>query len=140
MTLILKNSLLSLLFAFVLLVVSSTTVLAGAYLITEEELNQLDSNLTQLENINNKLRTELLLSKQELLTVRTELSEVQKQLLLSNNELKLAKQDLTKAQNSLQTANEYLTKYDNEVKSEIRTLKLQRTVLGVAAIYLLARK
>ena len=113
---------------------------SAAYLITEVELQQLDSNLTQLENINNKLRTELVQSKQELLTVRTELIEVQKQLLQSSAELKSAKDSLTKAQSSLQTANESLSKYEQEVKSEIRALKWQRTLLGATIAYLIIKQ
>ena len=129
-----------LLFAWVLLSVTGSGSAEAAYLITAEELQQLDSNLTQLESINNQLRTDLLKSKQDLLTVRTELVEVQRQLLQSSAELKSAKDSLTKASESLQTANESFNKYSKEVSSEIRALKLQRTILGAAIAYLIIKK
>ena len=142
-----KRKVSSLVLCCLLLFSLSTMCSASQYQITSQELDLLDQNLIQLSNLNSQLSTDLTKSKQELIVVRTELVKYQQDLLQTQTELvqlinesKLAKQDLLQAQNSLQVANESLTKLDKEVKSEIRSLRLQRDLSFVALAYLFIKK
>lgn len=134
-----RKCLFSLLFASLVLVLSFGTV-SAQYQISENDLTQLEISLNKLNSINSQLTSDLIKSRQELVIVRTELAQVQKELLLLNEESIQAKLDLKKASESLATANRSLEELKKDVQSETRSLKMQRTVLGVAIAYLIIKR
>ena len=85
---------------------------SGTYQITEAELNQLDSNLTKLEQISQT-------QQQELSRLKTTLQQAQSQLSTS-------REQLAQAQNSLRIANESLKQYAQEEKRTRLRIKAQR--------------
>jgi peptidoglycan hydrolase CwlO-like protein len=121
-----------------LLLLSPTVCLA--FTISTDELNKLDSNLTQLQSINNQLVIDLQLSKQDLQTAKSESAQLKLQLTQLQTESTKAKNDLAQAQNSLATANGLLKKYEAETNAEIASLKLQRIGLIVGLLYFAIHK
>ena len=110
---------LSLLFAWWLLGPSATVSASGTYQITEQELNQLDSNLTKLEQISQT-------QQQELGRLKTTLEMSKQELGMLKNQLTISKEQLAQAQNSLQTANQLLKQYADEEKRTRLRIKAQR--------------
>jgi len=99
---------------------------SGTYTITEAELNQLDSNLTKLEQISVTQQQESARLKDTLTKSEQELSQLKSQLNTSTEQLK-------QAQNSLQNANQLLQKYAAEEKRTRLRIKAQRNFwIGVA--------
>ena len=96
-----------------------TVSASGTYTITEAELNQLDSNLTKLEQISQTQQAELGRLKTTLETSKQELG-------MLKNQLTISKEQLKQAQNSLDNANQLLTKYAAEEKRTRLRIKAQR--------------
>jgi len=96
------------------------------YTVTEAELNQLDSNLTKLEQISVTQQAELGRLKTTLETSKQELG-------MLKNQLTISKEQLTQAQNSLDKANQLLKTYADEEKRTRLRIKAQRNFwIGVA--------
>lgn len=135
---------LSLLCLFVLLAFFSGTASAQAeYRITEPELTRLEQIFSQLSSNNRLLLNDLAASRQDLMTAQqklekyqTDLEKLQEQLVTLKTELAQAQSELKQANTSLRRANESLNKYEAEVRSEIRSLSLQRNGLILLAIIL----
>lgn len=138
---ILKKALASLLFLSVLLVLFSGSVSAQEeYRITETELTRLEQIFSQLSSNNQALLTDLERSRQDLTTVRQKLANYQQELELLQKQLVALKAESAKARNELEQANNLLTKaseslkkYEAGVRSEIRSLTLQRNGLILLA-------
>lgn len=111
-----------------------------AYTTTPDELTQLNSNLTQLAEINSQLSTDLAKSKQDLQTASAQLTQLKLQLTTLQDESSKAKAELIQAQTSLATANGLLTQYEKETNQQIASLKVQRAGLIVAVLYFAIRK
>ena len=118
---------LSCLFCWWLLVASGTCWASGTYTITEAELNQLDSNLTKLEQISVTQQAELGRLKTTLETSKQELGMLKSQLTIS-------KEQLAQAQNSLTNANKLLQEFATEEKRTRLRIKRQRNFWICATI------
>lgn len=103
---------------------------AADYTITEAELTRLETNLTQLEAINNQSQQESRMLREQLAEAKTQLTMLTQQL----NELKAASE---KQQQLLQTANQSLKQYAQEEKAKQRSLKRQRNIAYIIAAGLL---
>ena len=99
---------------------------AAEYRITEVELTRLETNLTQLEAINNQ-------SQQELKMLREQLAEARKQSTMLTQQLNELKAASEKQQQLLQTANQSLEQYAQEEKAKQRSLKRQRNIAYIIA-------
>ncbi len=97
----------------------ATVQAAGTYTITEQELNQLDSNLTKLEQISQT-------QQQELGRLKTTLETSKQELTMLKNQLNISKEQLAQAQNSLDKANQLLKQYADEEKRTRLRIKAQR--------------
>lgn len=103
---------------------------AEVYQITEAELTRLETNLTQLEAINNQ-------SQQESKMLREQLAEAKKQLTMLTQQLNELKADSEKQEQLLQTANQSLKQYAKEENAKQRSLKRQRNIAYIIAAGLL---
>ena len=103
---------------------------AAEYRITEAELTRLETNLTQLEAINNQ-------SQQESKMLRKQLAEAKKQLTMLTQQLNELKADSEQQQQLLQTANQSLKQYAQEEKAKQRGLERQRNIAYIIAAGLL---
>ena len=96
------------------------------YTVTEQELNQLETNLTKLEQIS-------VTQQQELGRLKTTLATSKQELGMLKNQLSISKEQLTQAQTSLDKANQLLKQYANEEKRTRLRIKAQRNFwIGVA--------
>ena len=139
----LPEKILLLVFLFALLfwwcVSAPVTYAAGneqrTYTVTEQELEQLATNLDKLEQISVTQKRELGRLKDTLTKSQTELNQLK-------NQLSTSKEQLKQAQTSLDKANQLLQQYANEEKRTRLRIKRQRnfwiamtiTTLTVAVI------
>lgn len=98
--------------------------------ITEAELARLETNLTQLAEINNQSQTESKMLREQLAEAKKQLTMLTQQL----NELKAASEQ---QQQLLQTANQSLEQYAQEEKAKQRSLERQRNIAYIIAAGLL---
>lgn len=120
---------LSCLLAWWLLGSPATCSASGTYQITEEELTQLETNLSRLEQISRTQKTELT-------RLRQQLAQSQEQLQVLKAQLNTSAEQLTTAQNSLDNANKLLKEYAQEEKNKRLRIKAQRNgyfIMMVAA-------
>ena len=113
------------------------------YQITETELEQLDRNLTELRNINDRQRTESAILRKQLETSQTQLTEAGKQSQTLKAQLGALKLTLEGQEQSLQNANRLLQEYEREERSRQRKIKRQRNiayVIAAVSIYIAVRK
>ena len=113
------------------------------YQITETELEQLDRNLTELRNINDRQRTESAILRKQLETSQTQLTEAGKQSQMLKAQLGTLKLTLEGQEQSLQNANRLLQQYEQEERSRLRRSRNQRNiafVIAAAAVYFAIRK
>lgn len=103
---------------------------AAEYRITEAELTRLETNLTQLEAINNQ-------SQQESKMLREQLAEAKKQLTMLTQQLNELRAASEKQEQLLQTANQSLEQYAKEEKAKQRSLERQRNIAYIIAAGLL---
>lgn len=135
--------LLGLLFALYLCLPYTTYAAEVQYSITASELNQLESNLIQLKNINEKSQMELKELKSELTLSKTELIKAENESNLLKVELLKLKQTSQVQSELLQNANKSLATYAAEEKKKKRAIKTQRNVaygLSAVLLYALVRK
>jgi len=113
------------------------------YQITETELEQLDRNLTELRNINDRQRTESATLRKQLAVSQTQLTEAGKQSQMLKVQLGELKLTLEGQEQSLQNANRLLQQYEQEERFRIRKVKRQRNiayVIAAACLYFAVRK
>lgn len=130
---------LSVLFALLLLFTQATCsasgtqeadrMLAITYQITEQELVQLESNLTKLQQLS-------VTQQAELTRLRAQLQKSQMELQLLKSQLSTSSAQLAIVQQSLQNANLSLQRYATEVKQERLRIKAQRNAWQGAAVVL----
>ena len=119
---------LSLLFAWWVLSASATcSASEPMYQITEQELTQLECNLSQLSSINTKLQLDLTKQRQKAEQLRQQLTTLQSQL------EKLQQQSATQ-ESSLMTANKLLEEYAIAEKKKRLKIKAQRNTYFVMMI------
>ena len=111
--------LLSLLFCWWLFSAPATCSASGMYQITEEELTQLESNLSQLSSINTKLQLE---SKKQL----EQVALLQSQVAQLKSQLALLQEASQKQEDSLTNANKLLEEYAIAEKNKRLKIKAQR--------------
>lgn len=116
---------LSALFAYWLLLAPATCSASGTpepvYQITEQELTQLETNLTRLEQLSQAQQGELT-------RLREQLKKSEQELQLLKNQLNTSKEQLMTAQQLLQTANESLQQFAAEEKRTRLRIKAQRNL------------
>ena len=139
-----KNTLLLVLvFVFCLWLPATGLAAEKTYRITEQELNQLESNLTQLQQLNEKSQKELSLLKIKLQESRSELNAAKEESGKLRSELmELRKTSMTQEQ-LLQSANESLKMYAEGEKKRLTAIKKQRNIaygVGAVLLYALVRK
>ncbi len=137
----LLSLLVSVLLAFLLLFIPATCSASGTqeadrmpaitYQITEQELVQLESNLTKQQQLS-------VTQQAELTRLRAQLQKSQMELQLLKNQLNTSSVQLTIAQQSLQNANQSLQKYAREEKKKRLKIKAQRNIWVGASILLAA--
>lgn len=119
---------------------------ASAYIITEEELNQLEQNISELQTINNRLQKESSQQKkrmeeleQQLTAAQTELQKAREQSDRLGNQLKDLERISIRQEESLRIANESLAAYEKETNRTQKRLKAQRDLAyGIGSILLVA--
>lgn len=133
-----------------LLFCSPQVSLASMYTITEEELTQLEENISELQIINNRLQKESSLQKKRMEELETQLTaaqtELQKARELSNqqgSQLNELKTTSIRQEESLRIANESLAAYEKENNRTQKRLKAQRNLaygIGTVLLAALVRK
>ena len=126
-------SALLLLLAFLLLDISFVSAQERMYEISEEELIQLEENLSELSNVNEGQR-EKLWNLQELLKAsetRLEASERNSRML--SVKLDWLSKELTAQTSSLENANRLLLEYEEEERRTKRRIERQRNIAYVLA-------
>ena len=106
-------------------------------------MNQLESNLTQLQQLNEKSQKELSLLKTELKISKTELSKVKQQSIMLQSELTVLKKTSQMQTDLLQGANASLKMYVEGEKKRLTAIKKQRNIaygVGSVLLYALVRK
>ena len=119
---------------------------ASTYTITEEELTQLEQNITELQTINSRLQKESSQQKKRMEELETQLtaaqSEFQKameQSSLLGNQLKELERTSIRQEESLRIANESLAAYEKETNRTQKRLKAQRNLAyGIGTVLLVA--
>jgi len=138
-----KNVLLMLL---CLLFCSPQVSLASTYTITEEELTQLEENISELQIINNRLQKESSLQKKrmeeletQLTAAQTELQKAREQSNRLGSQLKDLETTSIRQEESLRIANASLEAYEKENNRTQKRLKAQRNVAyGIGTVLLVA--
>ena len=119
--------LLSLLLCWWLFFAPGTCSASGTYQITEEELTQLETNLSKLQQISTTQR-------KESARLQEQLTKSEQELALLKSQLATSSTQLTQAQNSLQTANELLDKFAQEEKNKRLKIKAQRNTYFIMMV------
>ena len=119
--------LLSLLFCWWLFFAPGTCSASGTYQITEEELTQLESNLSQLSSINTKLQLE---SKKQLQQV----AQLQSQVAQLKSQLAQLQEASQTQEDSLTNANKLLEEYAIAEKNKRLKIKAQRNTYFVMMV------
>lgn len=119
---------------------------ASTYSITEEELTQLEQNISELQTINNRLQKESSQQKKRMEELETQLTEAQTELQkareqpsLLGNQLKELERTSIRQEESLRIANESLAAYEKENNRTQKRLKAQRNLAyGIGTVLLVA--
>ena len=120
--------------------------LASTYTITEEELTQLEMNISELQEINSRLQKEYSQQKirmqeleMQLTEARTELQKAREQSNLQGSRLNELKTISIRQEESLRIANESLAAYEKENNRTQKRLKAQRNLAyGIGTVLLVA--
>lgn len=123
---------------------------ASTYTITEEELTRLETNINELQNINNRLQMESSLQKKRMEELETQLNEAQTELQKAReqsnrlgSQLKDLERTSIRQEESLRIANESLAAYEKENNRTQKRLKAQRNMaygIGTVLLVSLLRK
>lgn len=123
---------------------------ASGYTITEEELTQLEENISELQTINNRLQKESNLQKKrmeeletQLTAAQTELQKAREQSNRLGSQLKDLETTSIRQEESLRIANASLEAYEKENNRTQKRLKAQRNVaygIGTVLLAALVRK
>ena len=105
--------------------------------ITEAELARLETNLTQLAEINNQSQTELQVLREQLTVSQEALTKAKQQSAEQQVQLQNLKAITVQQENLLQSANKSLDEYEAEMKEKQRSLKRQRNIAYIIAAGLL---
>lgn len=136
----LKRVALSFMLLLCLLLPASLGSSSARYEVTEEQLTTLESNLTVLQQDNERLRALLTESQTELTQARTQLKASQAECQTLSTQLTQLKETSTKAQQSLRTAQgatrsaqESLTKSEREHARTEERLRTQKTAWQIVS-------
>ena len=123
---------------------------ASTYTITEEELTQLEQNISELQTINNRLQKESSQQKkrmeeleQQLTAAQTELQKAREQSNRLGSQLKDLERTSIRQEESLRIANKSLAAYEKENNRTQKRLKAQRNLaygIGTVLLAALVRK
>jgi NADH dehydrogenase/NADH:ubiquinone oxidoreductase subunit G len=132
---------------------SPITEQEGTFVISEQELLELENTLKELKAINATLlsgstdsqrellivRKQLKESREELRVSREELQQVKKRLLESKIESEMIRTDLISANKELQKQKESLVQLEKEAKRKVRALETKNILLTAATVYFAAK-
>ena len=110
---------------------------AADYTITEAELVRLETNLTQLAEINNQSQTELQTLREQLTVSQEALTKAKQQSAEQQVQLQNLKAITNQQENLLQSANKSLDEYEQEMKEKQRSLERQRNIAYIVAVAML---
>ena len=128
---------LALLFLALLSLPVITRAAEPTYQITEQELSQLENNLTRLSAINSSSQTELATLRQQLAKSRQELTVARQKSAQLEQQLNELKQASLKQQDLLATVNRSFEAYAAEEKRTRLRIKAQRNGWEAACVLLL---
>ena len=114
---------------------------ASTYTITEEELTQLEQNISELQTINNRLQKESSQQKKRMKELETQLTAAQTELQKAREQSNRLGSQLTsiRQEESLRIANESLAAYEKETNRTQKRLKAQRNLAyGIGTVLLVA--
>ena len=119
---------------------------ASTYSITEEELTQLESHISELQTINSRLQKESSQQKKRMETLeaqltaaQTELQKAREQSERLGSQLKELERTSIRQEESLRIANESLAAYEKENNRTQKRLKAQRNLAyGIGTVLLAA--
>ncbi len=120
------------LFCWWLFSASATCEASGTYQITEQELTQLETNLSKLQQISTTQRMESA-------RLREQLTKSEQDLQMLKSQLDTSTAQLQQAQNSLANANQLLQEYGQEERRTRLRIKAQRnTWITIASCLVIA--
>ena len=113
------------------------TTEASTYTISQEQLDQLQSNLTRLQSINSRLLSDSRRQSEQITDLQARLVKAEQQSRDLESQLLQVETDSQKASDSLTKANQSLTQYAKEEKRTRLRVKAQRNAWEMAAAGLL---
>jgi septal ring factor EnvC (AmiA/AmiB activator) len=128
---------LALLFLALLSLPAITRAAEPTYQMTEQELSQLENNLTRLQVINQQSQADLVTLRQQLQTSQLELTAARQKSMQLEQQLNELKQASQKQQDLLVTANKSLQTFAREEKRTRLRVKAQRNGWEAACVLLL---
>ena len=126
-------SALLLLLAFLLLDISFVSAQERMYEISEEELIQLEENLSELSNVNEGQREKLWNLQEMLKASETRLEASERNSRMLSVKLDWLSKELTEQTASLENANRLLQEYEEEERRTKRRIERQRNIAYVLA-------
>ena len=126
-------SALLLLLAFLLLDISFASAQERMYEISEEELMQLEENLSELSSVNEGQREQLWNLQEMLKASETRLEASERNSRMLNVKLDWLSKELTAQTSSLENANRLLQEYEEEERRTKRRIERQRNIAYVLA-------
>ena len=126
-------SALLLLLAFLLLDISFASAQERMYEISEEELMQLEENLSELSSVNEGQREQLWNLQEKLKASETRLEASERNSRMLSVKLDWLSKELTEQTSSLENANRLLQEYEEEERRTKRRIERQRNIAYVLA-------
>ena len=112
---------------------------ASTYTITEEELTQLEQNISELQTINNRLQKESSQQKKRMEELETQLTAAQTELQKAREQYNLLGSQLKDLERTSIRQEESLAAYEKETNRTQKRLKVQRNLAyGIGTVLLVA--
>lgn len=112
---------------------------ASTYTITEEELTQLEQNISELQTINNRLQKESSQQKKRMKELETQLTAAQGELQKAREQSSLLGSQLKELERTSIRQEESLAAYEKETNRTQKRLKAQRNLAyGIGTVLLVA--
>lgn len=112
---------------------------ASTYTITEEELTQLEQNISELQTINNRLQKESSQQKKRMKELKTQLTAAQTELQKAREQSNRLGSQLKDLERTSIRQEESLAAYEKETNRTQKRLKVQRNLAyGIGTVLLVA--
>lgn len=109
----------------------------ATYQITESELTQLENNLTELSNLNDRQSKTLILQQIQLQESEKNLNLAEKESKQLQSQIYSLKKEMIEQESSLETARKSLEQFEQEEQAKLNRAKQEKTVAWVLAGLLL---